>query len=114
MVAITLLAFGVATLNQYWEREIDVLDGRERRRGRCRRERSRRPRHLVFGIVQCVTAEIYLLALVNALTAFLGLLVIVGYVLVYTPLKTQNVALDRDRSYSRSDAAADGLDRGGE
>jgi len=47
---------------------------------------------LVFGIAQCVAAEIYLFVAVNALTAVLGLVVIVGYVLVYTPLKTRTSA----------------------
>ena len=88
MIAITLLAFGVATLNQYWERDLDPLMKRT----------STRPlpagkvspiEALVFGIVLCAAAEIYLLLAINALTAFLGLIVIVGYVLVYTPLKTR-------------------------
>jgi protoheme IX farnesyltransferase len=47
---------------------------------------------LVFGISLCVVAEIYLAFLVNALTAVLGLIVIVGYVLLYTPLKTRTSA----------------------
>jgi protoheme IX farnesyltransferase len=44
---------------------------------------------LVFGAVQSLVAEIYLYFLVNPLTAGLGLVVIVGYVLLYTPLKTR-------------------------
>ena len=47
---------------------------------------------LSFGIAQCLIAEVYLAFAVNILTAFLGLLVIVGYVLVYTPLKTRTSA----------------------
>jgi protoheme IX farnesyltransferase len=39
-----------------------------------------------------LSAEIYLYFLVNPLTAFLGLTVIVGYVLLYTPLKTRTSA----------------------
>ncbi|HTH50925.1 MAG TPA: heme o synthase [Pyrinomonadaceae bacterium] len=91
LIAITLLAFGVATLNQYWERELDVLMARTAARplptGRVTHLEA-----LVFGIAQCVIAEVYLAIAVNALTAFLGLLVIVGYVLVYTPLKTRTSA----------------------
>src|SRR5207249_8057140 len=45
---------------------------------------------LVFGLLLCTGAEIYLFAFVNALTALLGLLVIIGYVLLYTPLKTRS------------------------
>ena len=47
---------------------------------------------LIFGILQCVVAEIYLTFLVNGLTAILGLIVFIGYVLLYTPLKTRTSA----------------------
>ena len=47
---------------------------------------------LVFGIMQCLVAEVYLYFLVNPLTAAFGLVVIVGYVLMYTPLKTMTSA----------------------
>ena len=88
MIAIALLAFGVATLNQYWERNIDKLMERTSTRP-LPTSKVTPTESLVFGIVQCAIAEIYLLLLVNPLTAILGLIVIVGYVLVYTPLKTR-------------------------
>jgi len=88
MVSITLLAFGVSTLNQYIERFIDPMMERTSERplptGRVTPNEA-----LIFGIVQCVLAELYLLLFVNALTALLGLVVIVGYVLLYTPMKTR-------------------------
>ena len=88
MVSITLLAFGVSTLNQYIERYIDPLMKRTAERplptGRVTANEA-----LVFGVVQCVLAEAYLLVMVNALTALLGLVVIVGYVFLYTPMKTR-------------------------
>ena len=88
MVSITLLAFGVSTLNQYIERFIDPMMERTAERplptGRVTPSEA-----LIFGIVQCVLAELYLLLFVNALTALLGLVVIVGYVLLYTPMKTR-------------------------
>ena len=91
LIAITLLAFGVATLNQYWERELDELMPRTAARplptGRVGSSEA-----LFFGIAQCVIGEVYLALAVNVLTAFLGLLVIIGYVLVYTPLKTRTSA----------------------
>lgn len=91
MLGITLLAFGVATLNQYIERNIDTLMERTARRplpaGKLTPLEA-----LVFGTVLCAVAEIYLLFLVNGLTALLGLTVIVGYVLLYTPLKTRTTA----------------------
>ncbi len=89
--AILLLAFGVATLNQYWERDIDPL--MERTAGRPLPTGRVSPAEaLIFGLLQCVIAEIYLFLAVNTLTAVLGLLVIVGYVLLYTPLKTRTSA----------------------
>jgi protoheme IX farnesyltransferase len=91
MLAITLLAFGVAALNQFWERDLDVLMKRTETRP-LPTSRVTATEALVFGLVQCIAAEIYLLAAVNLLTAFLGLIVIVGYVLVYTPLKTRTSA----------------------
>ena len=91
MLAITLLAFGVATLNQYWERHIDPLMDRTAKRPLPSKRVGDREA-LVFGIIQCTAAIAYLLFLVNPLTAVLGLVVIVGYVFVYTPLKTRTSA----------------------
>jgi len=91
MAAITLLAFGVATLNQWLERDLDLLMDRTKRRPLPARTLSPNDA-LIFGVLQCVIAEVYLFALVNALTGILGLVVIVGYVLVYTPLKTRTTA----------------------
>ena len=91
MVAITLLAFGVATLNQYWERDLDVL--MERTAGRPLPTGRVSPTEaLVFGTGLCAIAELYLYFAANPLTAILGLVVIVGYVFVYTPLKTRTTA----------------------
>ncbi|MBX3289670.1 MAG: heme o synthase [Acidobacteria bacterium] len=91
MLGITLLAFGVATLNQWYERAIDPL--MERTAGRPIPAGKVTPTEaLVFGISQCLVAELYLLFFVNILTAALGLTVIAGYVLVYTPLKTKTSA----------------------
>lgn len=91
MAAITLLAFGVATLNQYIEREIDTKMDRTVNRplpsGRVTPNEA-----LVFGVILTVASEIYLYFAVNKLTAILGLVVIVGYVFLYTPLKTRTTA----------------------
>src|ERR1035437_2025637 len=88
VIAITLLAFGVATLNQYRERDLDRLMVRTSLRP-LPTSRITPIEALLFGILQCVIAEVYLLLLVNPLTAFLGLLVIIGYLFLYTPLKTR-------------------------
>ncbi len=91
MVAITLLALGVATLNQWFERDIDPLMERTEKRPLPTKKVSANEA-LISGILQCAIAEIYLLVLVNPLTSLLGMVVIVGYVLVYTPLKTRTSA----------------------
>ncbi len=91
MIGITLLAFGVATLNQYIERDLDALMARTAKRP-LPLQKIAPVEALLFGVLQCAVAEVYLLALVNGLTAALGLLVIVGYVLLYTPLKTRTSA----------------------
>jgi protoheme IX farnesyltransferase len=91
MIGILLLAFGVATLNQVWEKDLDALMERTAKRPLPTQKMSS-AEALVFGISLCVVAEIYLAFLVNALTAVLGLIVIVGYVLLYTPLKTRTSA----------------------
>ena len=91
MIGILLLAFGVATLNQVWEKDLDALMERTAKRPLPTQKVSL-AEALVFGVSLCVVAEIYLAFLVNSLTAVLGLIVIVGYVLLYTPLKTRTSA----------------------
>ena len=91
MIGIALLAFGVATLNQVWERKTDALMERTAKRPLPTQKLSTMEA-LAFGILLCLVAEIYLAFLVNGLTAILGLIVIVGYVLLYTPLKTRTSA----------------------
>jgi protoheme IX farnesyltransferase len=91
MVGIALLAFGVATLNQFIERKTDALMDRTARRPLPTNKVSPNEA-LIFGVLLCAAAELYLLFLVNGLTAALGLVVIVGYVFLYTPLKTRTSA----------------------
>lgn len=88
MVGIALLSSGIATINQYMERDLDAL----------MRRTANRPlpsgkllpwEALAFGAGLTVLAEIYLAVLVNPLTAVLGLTVIAGYLFGYTPLKTR-------------------------
>lgn len=88
MIGIALLAFGVATLNQWVERRTDALMDRTAKRplpsGKLTPNEA-----LIFGVLQTLVAEVYLFFLVNPLTAALGLVVIIGYVFLYTPLKTK-------------------------
>lgn len=88
LVGIALLSSGIATLNQYMERDLDLLMRRTSSRPLPARKFD--PKHaLVFGFGLTVLAELYLAVLVNVLTAALGLAVVVGYLGLYTPLKTR-------------------------
>ncbi len=91
MIGITLLAFGVSTLNQFIERDIDGLMERTEKRP-LPSAKLTGTEALVFGILLCLISELYLYFLVNPLTAALGVSVIIGYVLLYTPLKTRTSA----------------------
>ncbi len=91
MIGILLLAFGVATLNQYIERDTDALMDRTAKRP-IPTLRITPNEALIFGVLQCAVSEIYMYFLVNPLTAILGLTVIIGYVFLYTPLKTRTSA----------------------
>lgn len=89
MFGIALLSSGIATLNQYLERDLDGL----------MRRTAARPlpsgkllpwEALALGVSLTVCAEFYLAVLVNPLTALIGLMVIAGYLFGYTPLKTRS------------------------
>jgi heme o synthase len=88
MFGIGLLSSGIATLNQYAERELDGLMRRTANRPLPKGKLA--PwEALAFGATITVIAEAYLLVFVNPLTALLGLTVIAGYLFAYTPLKTR-------------------------
>ncbi len=88
LIGIALLSSGIATLNQFIERDLDGLMRRTADRplpsGRLFPFEA-----LWFGISLTLMAELYLAVFVNPLTALLGLTVITGYLFVYTPLKTR-------------------------
>lgn len=88
LFGIALLSSGIATLNQYAERELDGLMRRTASRplptGKLAPWEA-----LAFGAGTTIVAEAYLLIFVNPLTALLGLSVIAGYLFAYTPLKTR-------------------------
>lgn len=91
MIGILLLAFGVAALNQVWEKRTDALMKRTAKRP-LPSQKVTFGEALIFGIALCAVSEIYLAILVNGLTALFGLSVVIGYVLLYTPLKTRTSA----------------------
>jgi protoheme IX farnesyltransferase len=88
LAGVSLLSSGIATLNQYMERDLDRLMRRTAMRplptGKLTPAQA-----FAFGTLLTLGAEIYLALLVNPLSAILGASVIVGYLFCYTPLKTR-------------------------
>ena len=86
IVGTGLAACGAMALNQYAERRTDGLMARTRRRplpsGRMAPAEA-----LVAGLALSALGVVYLVWVVNVLVSGLGALAIVGYLLVYTPLK---------------------------
>ena len=91
MVGTAMVAASASALNQWFERSIDLRMERTRNRplpaGRLSASEV-----LALGIVLVVVGTAYLAIEVNLLTAGLGLLSWVLYVLVYTPLKSRTPA----------------------
>ncbi len=89
MFGIALLSSGIATLNQYMERDLDRLMRRTEARplpsGKLAPIEA-----LLFGAGLTIAAEVYLALATNPLTALLGLFVVAGYLFCYTPLKTRS------------------------
>ena len=86
LLGTALLAAGSATLNQWYERDLDALMTRTKMRpipaGTITPARA-----LTFGIAVSVIGLLELLMFVNVLAAGLGLLTSIGYLFAYTPLK---------------------------
>jgi len=88
VVGIGLLAAGASVLNQFFERELDGRMRRTARRPLPAEELSPR-QALVFGVAVSSAGMLYVFLLLNALTAMLGLLTLISYLFIYTPLKTR-------------------------
>jgi protoheme IX farnesyltransferase len=88
MAGVALLCSGVSTINQYMERGLDKLMRRTCARPLPTGRLSPRAA-LVFGLALTAGGEAYLALVVNPLSALCGLSVVVGYLLLYTPLKTR-------------------------
>jgi protoheme IX farnesyltransferase len=86
LLGTALMAAGSATLNQWYERDLDALMNRTKMRpipaGTITPVRA-----LTFGVAVSVIGFLELLAFVNVLAAGLGLLTSIGYLFAYTPLK---------------------------
>jgi len=88
VVGIGLLAAGASILNQYLERELDARMRRTARRPLPAGELTA-GRALVLGVAVSSAGMLYVFLLLNALTALLGLLTLISYLFIYTPLKTK-------------------------
>src|SRR5688572_27435140 len=88
IIGTALIASGASALNQYVERDLDALMMRTRNRplpdGRLQPIEA-----LVFSAIISVLGVAYLIYFVNTLTGLIGALTLVGYIFVYTPLKTR-------------------------
>ena len=86
LVGTGLLSAGGSALNHFWERDSDAL--MERTAGRPLPAGRLSPRRaLIFGLLIAVAGCSLLAWRVNLLTAGLGLLAFLSYVLIYTPMK---------------------------
>jgi protoheme IX farnesyltransferase len=86
LLGTALVASGASALNQLWERELDARMRRTQDRplpaGRLQPQTV-----LVLGCGLALLGLLYLALVVNRLTAVLGAVSLLSYVLVYTPLK---------------------------
>jgi protoheme IX farnesyltransferase len=86
VVGAGLAAAGASALNQWWERDLDVLMSRTRERpvpsGRMTPHLA-----LMFGCILAATGVTYLAVTANGLAAIVAALTIIIYVFAYTPLK---------------------------
>jgi len=87
LAGVALLAAGVLSLNQYFERE---RDGRmQRTKGRPLPSGRLRPHQaLLFGLAGTVSSVLVFAFAVNLVSAAVAVFTVVSYVLIYTPLKT--------------------------
>jgi protoheme IX farnesyltransferase len=88
VAAVALLAAGVLSLNQFFERERDAR--MQRTRGRPLPSGRLRPHQaLAFGLAGSISSVLLFTFVVNLVSAAVALFTLVSYILVYTPLKTR-------------------------
>jgi protoheme IX farnesyltransferase len=89
LLGTALMAAGSATLNQWYERDIDAQMNRTRERpipaGKVQRSHA-----LLFGVTLSILGVIELSTFTNLLAAVLGLLTSAAYLFAYTPLKRRD------------------------
>ena len=89
LIGTGLIASGTAALNQWYERDADLLmrrtSGRPLPAGLMTAKRA-----LIFGIVLALAGSAELALFVNLLAALLGLVTLGLYLFIYTPLKQKS------------------------
>jgi protoheme IX farnesyltransferase len=86
LLGTALMAAGSATLNQWYERDLDAK--MKRTSSRPIPSGAISPIHaLIFGLACSLLGLIQLAVFVNGLAAFLGFVTLAGYLFAYTPLK---------------------------
>ena len=91
LLGTAMVGAGAHTLNQWMELVPDSKMNRTKNRPLPMGSLSRNGA-LVFGIIISITGITTLWLSLNALTAALGLLTLLSYILVYTPLKKRTIA----------------------
>ena len=86
LLATLFVASGTGTLNQYLEREFDAQMRRTARRPAAA-GRVKPLSVLVFGVALAAVGSIYLAIAANLLASVLGIVTLLTYLFVYTPLK---------------------------
>jgi heme o synthase len=89
MLGVSLLAAGMFALNQCFERELDGVMRRTENRPLPSRRLTLREA-LGFGWTASAAGIVSLAAMVNLLSAVVGVVTLVAYLFVYTPLKTRS------------------------
>jgi protoheme IX farnesyltransferase len=89
LVGTALLASGTSALNQWYEADSDAKMRRTRRRPMAA-GRMKRIEGFVFGLILSAAGFAELWFGTNLLTAGLGLLTLLSYLLLYTPLKQRS------------------------
>lgn len=87
-LGIALIGAATGTLNQWWERDSDADMLRTKERP-LPTNRITTTKALIFGLLTSVLGVCYLGYFINPLSGLIGLLTIISYVFLYTPLKSK-------------------------
>jgi protoheme IX farnesyltransferase len=90
LIGTALAAGGTLALNQLLERDVDARMERTRRRP-IPDKRIYPGEALVFGVSVTVAGLVFLSLMVNALSAWVTAVIVVTYLVVYTPLKRRSL-----------------------